>query len=127
MASAEERLKILTMIQEGIITPDEGVKLLTMLDAGPKNQPAPAQAGSRAAARFLRVRVTDTNSGRTRVNVRLPVTVIQAGIKMGARFAPEVDGLDKNQLMELINAGTLGQVADIYDDEDGEHVEVFLE
>jgi hypothetical protein len=73
------------------------------------------------------VRVTDTGSGKTRVNVRLPVNVLSAGMKMGARFSPEVEGLDMDQLMSLINAGATGQVLDVVDEKDGERVEVFLE
>jgi hypothetical protein len=77
--------------------------------------------------RWLRVRVTDTNSGKTRVNVRLPIGMVSAGVKMGMRFAPNVEGMDPEQLMEFIQSGEIGQIVDVYDDEDGEHVEVFIE
>ncbi len=73
------------------------------------------------------VRVTDTDSGKTRVNVRLPVGLIRAGVKMGAKFAPEIEGMDIEQLMTFINSGEIGQVVDVLDEEDGEHVEVFIE
>ncbi|PKN86494.1 MAG: hypothetical protein CVU46_07440, partial [Chloroflexi bacterium HGW-Chloroflexi-8] len=78
-------------------------------------------------ARFFRVVVTDTQTGKARVNVRLPISVINAGFKMGARFAPEVEGLNSTDLMAFIRSGTIGRIIDVYDDEDGEHVEVFLE
>lgn len=132
MVSADERLKILTMIQEGKISAREGIQLLESLERGkpappsipqPPSVPQPRSRG----ARFLRVRVTDTNTGKTRVNVRLPINVVDAGIRMGARFAPEVEGLEIDRLMEHIESGETGQVVDVYDDEDGEHVEVFLE
>jgi hypothetical protein len=61
------------------------------------------------------------------VNVRLPVSVINAGVKMGARFSPQVEGLDMHELMQYIRSGMIGKIVDVYDDEDGEHVEVFLE
>jgi hypothetical protein len=59
--------------------------------------------------------------------VRLPVNLITAGVKMGARFSPEVEGLDVEQLMILIKAGEIGKIVDVFDEKDGEHVEVFLE
>jgi hypothetical protein len=130
MATSEERLRILRMIQEGKITAEEGIQLMEALDIG-KSQalkvPAiPAQPMTRSA-RYLRVRVTDTDSGKVRVNIRLPISVVNAGIKMGARFSPEIEGLDFDQLMDYIHSGETGQVLDVFDEEDGEHVEVFIE
>jgi hypothetical protein len=132
MATTEERMKILKMIQEGKITPEEGAQLMEALEvARPAgNAERRAENATNAAVkggRWFRVRVTDTNTGKTRVNVRLPVGLINAGIKMGAKFSPEVQGLDVEQLMQYINSGETGQVVDVMDDEDGEHVEVFIE
>lgn len=133
MATAEERMRILQMIQEGKITPEQGVQLLQALDEGTRRSvnsrstvPAPPPPPGRSG-RWFRVMVTDTNSGKTRVNVRLPVSLVSAGIKMGARFAPQVEGLDMEMLMQHLNAGDTGKIVDVIDDEDGEHVEVFIE
>ncbi|HPH95693.1 MAG TPA: hypothetical protein PKW33_04130 [Anaerolineaceae bacterium] len=141
MATMEERLKILTMIQEGKITAEDGARLIEALEDVPVRPQRPARPDmppmpplppnapnfGGKGPRWFRVRVTDTDSGKTRVNVRLPVSLLNAGVKMGAKFSPEVEGLDLNQLMELVQAGEIGQIVDVYDDEDGEHVEVFLE
>ncbi|HHY89170.1 MAG TPA: hypothetical protein GYA06_09660 [Chloroflexi bacterium] len=127
MASAEERLKILTLIQEGKISAEEGIRLLDSLEAGQAAEPSRPGAAEPRRARWLRVCVTDTNTDKTRVNIRLPITVLSAGVKMGARFTPEVEGLDINQLMDFVNSGTVGKIVDVFDEEDGEHVEVFLE
>ena len=73
------------------------------------------------------MRVTDTHTGRARVNIRLPITVVTTGFRLGARFSPEVEGLDMKMLMDAIRNGETGQIVDVYDENDGEHVEVFLE
>lgn len=133
MASPEERLRILKMIQEGKITAEEGAQLIEAL--AERKPPAPPaglgpSAGRQPAgrpARWFLVRVTDTNTGKTRVNVRLPVSLINAGMKMGARFSPEVEGLDMAMLMQVIESGETGKIVDVLDEEDGEHVEVFIE
>jgi hypothetical protein len=134
MATSEERLKILKMIQEGKISAEQGMQLLESLvqstRPGPQasrfdqlpNPPPPGRA-----ARWFRVRVTDMDTGRVRVNIRMPINVITTGFKLGARFSPEVEGLDMTQLMEAIRAGETGQIVDVVDKDDGEHVEVFLE
>jgi hypothetical protein len=130
MVSNEERLKVLKMISEGKITPDEGAQLLTALDegasGGAKSTSAPS-ASPTLRNRWFRVRVTDSDTGKVRVNVRLPLSMVSAGIKMGMRFTPQVEGLDMDQLIEIIQSGEMGQIVDVQDDEDGEHVEVYIE
>lgn len=97
MATEEERMKILKMIQEGKISAEQGVQLLEALDEGTRRAarsrsapgaPPPPPPPSGRGTRWFRVLVTDTNTGKNRVNVRLPIGLVSAGIKMGARFAP---------------------------------------
>ena len=132
MATSEERIKVLRMIQEGKVTAEEGLKLLEALgEVKSKNTGRPAApekpASAGPGARWFRVRVTDTNTGRVRVNIRLPITVVTTGFKLGARFSPEVEGLDMTMLMDSIRSGETGQIVDVFDEQDGEQVEVFLE
>jgi hypothetical protein len=134
MVTTEERIQILRMVQEGKISAEDAAQLLEELEGAVKGTPASASANVEAEPqglgrkpRWLRVRVTDTDSGRPRVNVRLPISMVNIGLKMGTRFAPEIDGLDTDQLVKLIESGEIGQIVDVMDDKDGEHVEVFLE
>jgi hypothetical protein len=131
MATSEERIKILKMVQDGKITADQAAELLKALEnrSAPASG-APGQAPGQAAGqrgRWFRVRITDTDTGKTRVNVRMPLSVVTAGMKMGMRFSPEVEGMDITQLAEMIQSGEVGQIVDVFDEEDGEHVEVFVE
>ncbi|HNY99693.1 MAG TPA: hypothetical protein PLS77_03210 [Anaerolineaceae bacterium] len=130
--NSEERLKILKMVQDGRITADEATQLLEALERArptPPQPPPPPETGmvTGRSGRWLRVRVTDTDSGKTRVNIRLPLSVVESGLKMGMRFAPEIQDMDPNELMGFIRSGEVGKVVDVFDDEDGEHVEVFIE
>ncbi len=131
MVSTEERMRILMMIQEGKISASEGARLIEALDDLSEPTPPPTQPSRSSETgkkpRYLRVLITDTDSGKTRVNVRLPVSLINSGMRMGARFAPDIEGLDLEDLNAWMNSGEVGQIVDIFDEEDGEHVEVFLE
>ena len=132
MSTSEERLKILKMVQEGKLTAEEAIQLIEALDMSrempiPPEPPIPPAPPLPRAGKWLRVRVTDTNTGKVRVNVRLPINVVSAGLKMGAKFSPEVEGLDMDQLMSFVRSGEIGQVVDVFDEQDGEHVEVFVE
>jgi hypothetical protein len=52
---------------------------------------------------------------------------MEAGMKIGAHFAPEIDGVNMDQLMEALRSGMTGKIIDVVEDEDGEHVEIFVE
>lgn len=131
MASTEERMRILMMIQEGKISAAEGARLIEALDEISEptlpSTPAPGSYFTGKKPHYLRVLVTDTDTGKARVNVRLPVSLINSGLRMGAKFAPEIEGLEMEDLNAWLNSGETGQIVDIFDEEDGEHVEVFLE
>lgn len=129
MASAEERMKILKLIEEGKISAEEGAKLLSALNDSRKGVPTPPRPpsiGGRGAS-MLRIRVTDTRSGRSKASVQIPLALVDAGLKIGAHFAPEVQGVDMSNVIEALRMGVTGKIIDVTDDEDGEHVEIFVE
>jgi hypothetical protein len=80
-----------------------------------------------SAPRWFRVRVTDVNTGRNKVNINIPMGLVNVGIKMGARFAPEIEGQQLENILDAVRSGQLGKVMDITDEEDGERVEIFVE
>lgn len=128
MATSEERIKILQMIQEGKISADDGAKLLEALNRGASGRgPAAARAAAVAVGedgRYIRVRVTDTFTGKTKVSVNLPLSLVDAGLGIASNFVPSVKNVD---IMEAIRSGMTGKVIDVMDEEDGEHVEIFVE
>jgi hypothetical protein len=126
----EEKLLILKMVQEGKITAEEAANLLDALNIGKdskKQGEDSAEKGGGKPGRWLRVIVTETKSGKSRANIRIPLGVINAGMKMGAHFAPQIHGVYNDEIAKAIQAGLTGQILDVFDDEDGEHVEVFIE
>ena len=125
MASTEERMKILKMIEEGKLSAEEGTKLLAALNA--KRTLSPRAPGMPGGAKWLRIRVTDTRSGRSKASVQIPLALVDAGLKIGAHFAPEVEGVDMSNVMEALRSGMTGKIIDVTDEEDGEHVEIYVE
>ncbi len=126
MVTSEERMRILKMIQEGKITAEEGAKLLAALRESRK-EPRPPSVSGRVNKGWLRVRVTDMATNRAKVNVNLPLGLMDAGLKIGAQYAPELAGIDLTQFIEDIKGGAQGKIIDVIDEEDGEHVEIFVE
>ena len=123
MASTEERMRILKMIQEGKITAEEGAKLLTALRESRK-ETRPLMPPMRTKG-WLRVRVTDMATGKMKVNVNLPLGLVDAGMNIATQFAPDINF---GEIAEAIRSGQVeGKIVDVIDEEDGEHVEVFIE
>lgn len=127
MTTAEERMKILKMIQEGKISADEGAKLLKALSTS-SDKPKRISNTNTGGARWLRVRVTDMNKGKAKVNVNLPLKLIDAGLNIAAQFTPDVEFEELGRAVsEAIAEGMTGKIVDVVDSEDGEHIEVFIE
>ena len=122
--SSKERLKILKMIDEGKITAEEGTQLLGALKKQKKHRGGATEGG----ARWLRIRVSDLNSGKETVRVNLPIGLVNIGMKMGARFVPEIEEeAVMEDLAEALSQGMSGKIIDIVDEADGERVEIFIE
>ena len=126
MATTEERLKILKMIEEGKVSAEDGARLLTALGSNEGRSPTPA-AGAAGEARWLRIRVTDPATGKARVSVNVPTSLVDMAIKMGARFVPEMEGFELQQIVEALKSGARGKIVDVVDEEGGEKVEIYLE
>lgn len=124
MSLTEERMQILKLLEQGQINADEAAKLLAALESGRKEAQRP---GAASAPRWFRVRITDLRTGRAKVNVNIPMSLVNVGLKMGAKFAPDMEGVDLEEIKQAIQAGTQGKIIDVEDEEDQEHVEIFIE
>lgn len=129
MATPEERMQILKMIENKQITAEEGAKLLAALEEhdraenAAKVKPSPTTSG-----KWFCVRVTDLKSGKRKVNVNIPLGLVDVGLKMGAKFAPAgMEKFDVNQILAAIKSGTEGKIVDVENEEEDERVEVFIE
>jgi hypothetical protein len=127
MATVEERLKILKMVEEGKISAEDGAKLLAALAESRRPPSPPPATGPGGEARWFRVRVTDMATGKTKVNVNIPMGLVNVGIKMGARFAPGLEGEQMEAIAEALKSGATGKILEATDEEDGERVEIFVE
>ena len=128
MATAEERMRVLKMIEEGKISAKEGARLLGALgksDEQVRRKRATAGSGGEGGGRWLRLRVSDTRSGKTRVNLTIPIGLVNMGLAVGARFVPDVAELDIEEIRDALRSGLNGKILEVRDEE--ELVEIFVE
>jgi hypothetical protein len=128
MTTQDERMQILKMIENKQITAEEGAKLLAALGEAERAEKKGPQPSPGTSGKWFRVRVTDLRTGKRKVNVNIPLGLVDVGIKMGAKFAPAgLEGLDMQQIIAAIKQGGEGKIVDVEDEDSGEHVEVFIE
>lgn len=90
----ENRRQILEMLANGAITADEAERLIAALEKPPAPLPGMAtdgSAGSKPRPRYLRVVVEDESEkrGATTVNVRVPMQLLRAGVKLASLIPPQ--------------------------------------
>jgi hypothetical protein len=90
----ENRRQILEMLSTGKITAEEAERLLAALEEAPVAATGAAAESARssmkAKAKFLRVLVEAENKGApTTVNVRVPMQLLYAGVRLAALIPPQ--------------------------------------
>ena len=149
---SEERTQVLKMVADGKVTVEEAERLLAAMGetgSGGTSRPGVAFASSApstargASPKFLRVTVE--GAGHEHVNVKVPVAVIRAGIRLSSLLPPQAreavtkalgekgvnidlnvpGGLKPEHIEELIEA--LSELHVDIGGEDGEKVRVFFE
>lgn len=132
----QSRSDILAQLAAGSISADQAAAQLSGEAAAPvpPEAPVPPRAATAPVApaaplgqRWMRIRVTDLNTGRAKVNVNLPLTWVAAGLRIGANYAPQLENLDLAQLLGELEAGANGQLIDVEDLDDGERVQIFVD
>jgi hypothetical protein len=72
--------------------------------------------------------VTKLRTGKSKTNVKIPVSLAGFGMKMAARLgATSVDDLDMNEIIAAINNSGEEKLINVEDEEKGEQVEIFIE
>ena len=123
----EDRMMILKMLQEGKIDAEQAAKLLEALESGKSFEKEKKEEKESKTGRWFRVRVSDAVTGIQKTNIRIPIGLMNAGFRIGAQFSPELAGMNSDEVMSAIKTGKTGLIIDIIDDEDNEHVEIFIE
>ncbi len=143
--SSEERKDILQQLAEGEITIADASDLLNGRDFQGKDRleqpfpepdkplqitkedilekPASPQGGQ---PRWFHIRVNDLKSGKNRVTVNIPLRLVNMGLKIGRRFAPELEAVDWQELKGTFKEEK-GMLIDVTDESDGERVLIYVD
>jgi hypothetical protein len=121
----DDRIEILKMVESGTITASEASTLLDALDQAEQSfGPADSAHRTTAAVSHVRIRVTDTSSGRSQVNVVIPIGLVDAGLGIVRRFVPNAD-VNMGSIRNALLSGVRGPLIDVAQDE--QRVEIIAE
>ncbi|MFO7167620.1 MAG: hypothetical protein DIU80_006285 [Chloroflexota bacterium] len=121
MSTADERMRILRLVESGQVSAEEGARLLEAMGG------EAARERAHPTPRSLRVLVTDLNTHRNKVNVTIPASLVGMGIKLGAQLLPRIADTPAEQILRAIESGKTGRVFEFHDLEENERIEIFVE
>jgi hypothetical protein len=123
---SEHRKKVLEMLADGKITPEEADQLLDRLDKPEqKSTDVESHTGTDPAAkkkiRFLRVDIQgkDRNSEEAQIKVKVPLALLKTGLKLGALMPQDAkdqldsQGINLSHLAELHGEELIQALADL--------------
>ncbi len=149
----EEQIAILKMLQDHTIARDDARKLLaaigtdrtdsalvaSLLVQVEEGSLAPAtacdqldgrmpEAVNATPARGHNIRIRVEKGGKSAVNIRVPLTLVETGLRLFGQESIRVDGkpIDTGALLDTLRDGHIGTILEI-DGDDGEHVEISVE
>jgi hypothetical protein len=89
----EQRRQILQMLAEGKITADEAERLIDALEREQPESPPGTAPRPKPRPKYLRVVVSSTDNfggnGPGRVNVRVPLQLLRAGVRLTSLIPPQ--------------------------------------
>ena len=114
---SEELIRVLKMIEIGVITSEEGQKLI---EAMQKSEQKVARVNSHPIGRFLRLDILSTEEGeKETVQINFPLNLAKAVLKMGivqkqlnAKVGENVN-LDIEEILALIDSEVMGDLMTI--------------
>lgn len=114
---SEELIQVLKMIESGVITSEEGQKLIQAMQ---KSEQKVARVNSHPIGRFLRLDILSTEEGeKETVQINFPLNLAKAVLKMGivqkqlnAKVGENVN-LDIEEILALIDSEVMGDLMTI--------------
>lgn len=126
---SSEKMQILKMIEEGKISAEEGMKLIQAVEEAPVDdfEIDFEKKQNTGSARRLRVKVE--KNGKETVNIKIPISLVNVGLKIGKKFSPDLQesmgDIDMDEIVQMIKEGAEGKLVEV--DDGDEHVEIFVE
>ena len=91
----DNRRQVLEMLSEGKVTTDQAERLIAALEKDkPNSAPSNGSPSNSAGPKYLRVMadIDDAKEGPIKVNVRVPLQLLRAGVKLASLIPAQAQG-----------------------------------
>jgi hypothetical protein len=133
-----DRKRVLALLAEGKITADEAERLLSALEAPARPGPDLSRTPAARAPKYMHVTVDAQEGGEapTKVNIRVPLQLLRAGVRLGGLMPPQARdkineslrrqgvAIDINQVRPENLDALLDQIGDLTLDVDNDRAKV---
>jgi len=119
--NSSESLQILQMVESGQVSVEDALGLMSVV----KRPSSPSAILD--ASRWLRLKVLNLATGKTRVQVNLPLQWVKWGLALGAHFSPELEDIDLDELIAALDQEAVGCILQVEDVQENQRVEIFVD
>lgn len=124
-----EKMKILEMVENGTLTPEEAAKLLSAVE---KNETMPQIKASKRYSQMFKIHIISSEGDK--VNVQIPLEFAKIAMRSQkhsllishAKLNDMNMDIDWDMIMKMINEGVIGELVNI-ESADGDIVRIVIE
>lgn len=122
-----DRAQILEQLDNGQVSVEEAVGLMAARQKqaeAQQKQTGTRQVGGR---RWLRLRVSDLETGDNKVSLSIPFSWVKFGWKLGTSFVSELRDMDLDDVTEALEQDVDGYLLQVEDEDDNKRVEIYVD
>ena len=112
-----ENRKILERLESGEIDSQTAINMMREPQVDPTETPK----------HYLRVDVHRLHDKRRQVHVKVPLRIVELGLALGSKYAPELRDFDLNGMVDELHALGEGTIVEVEDLDEDQHVLVWIE
>jgi hypothetical protein len=124
-----ETREILEQLERGEIDSQEAILMMKGEKSSRSGRPGTGETStpSENENHYLRVDVHRLHDDRQQVHVRVPLRIVELGLSLGSRYAPELQDIDLKQIVDELHEMGEGTIIEVEDLDDNQHVMVWIE
>lgn len=124
-SAVNKKLGIMEMVEDGELSAEEATHRIEGVSDLPWKRLAPSEA--QTAQRHMRIRINDLSSNTMKVDMRLPLGLVNAALDTGSRFSSSLNLVEEQELREAIIKSTKQDTTSDAEVPNSQNIEISIE